>query len=154
VLLRLVDTVGVFTYRPPSRAAVTGTHTDERRRLTVLVVDDDEAIRENLGEALAYHGFEVEAVANGQLALEWLRGRSDRSPVVLLDLMMPVLNGEQFLELMRADPQLARLPVLVMTAGGGCAEVRARFAIEDCFPKPLSLAKLVQAIQACGARAA
>jgi two-component system, chemotaxis family, chemotaxis protein CheY len=116
----------------------------------VLVVDDDDGIRHALVDFLGDEGFRVASVSNGAEALDWLRCHPvGESCVVLLDLMMPVMDGAQFLAKRASDADLAKVPVVVITAGGGCADIRRRFDVQDCIPKPLSFPRLLGAIQAC-----
>ena len=84
-------------------------------RCPVLLVDDDEAIREALTELLVCEGFAVHPAQNGKEALDWLH-RNGGPCVVVLDLMMPVMDGRTFLGIRRADPSLSKIPVLVATA--------------------------------------
>jgi CheY-like chemotaxis protein len=85
-------------------------------RRTVLVVDDDADIRETLTEVLRGAGVEVVTAADGLEALRILR--TGPAPcLVLLDLMMPIMDGYEFLEVQRADPVLAAIPTAVITAG-------------------------------------
>jgi CheY-like chemotaxis protein len=82
---------------------------------TVLVVEDDREIRESLADALADEGYAVVLASNGREGLEMLptiRGRF----AVVLDILMPVMNGREFYEAMRRDPRFARVPVLVSTS--------------------------------------
>ena len=81
----------------------------------ILVVDDDEAIRETLGDCLRDEGYEVYSAANGAQALAVL-ARLEGTCLVLLDLMMPVMSGWEMLEAMRADPRYAATPVVVISA--------------------------------------
>ena len=112
----------------------------------ILVVDDDPDLRGTLSDALRFEGFVVNAVQHGQEALEWLRDRPTARPVILLDLMMPVLDGKAFLEKRLGDPALSELPVIVLTAGGDCAELRIALNIARCLPKTVTLSELVSAI--------
>jgi CheY-like chemotaxis protein len=80
----------------------------------LLVVDDDRDTRELLREALENEGFTVVVAANGFEAMTKLEERPPR--LVLLDLMMPVLDGWQLLERMREHPELQRVPVCVLSA--------------------------------------
>jgi CheY-like chemotaxis protein len=83
---------------------------------TILVVDDDADIRDTLSEVLRHAGMDVVTAADGVEALRLLR--DGLSPcLVLLDLMMPVMDGYEFLEVQRRDPLLARIPTAVVTAG-------------------------------------
>jgi two-component system, chemotaxis family, chemotaxis protein CheY len=81
----------------------------------ILVVDDDADLRETLQLLLDDSGYGVTAVANGQAALDQLRAGA-RPSLILLDLMMPEMNGWQFLERARADSILGSIPVVIMTA--------------------------------------
>ena len=79
--------------------------------IRVLIVDDDRDIREALGEILADDGFAVEAAWNGETALDRLEA-GFRPDVIILDLMMPVMDGLTFRELQRKHPALANIPVV------------------------------------------
>jgi CheY-like chemotaxis protein len=82
----------------------------------ILIVEDDLDIRDALQEILEDEGYEACAAANGAEAFELLN-RVQKPGLVLLDLMMPVMDGYQFLEIFRAKPQFADIPVVVVTAG-------------------------------------
>ena len=82
---------------------------------TVLVVEDDEEVRESLTEALADEGYSVSSAANGAEALALLAA-SGKPCIVLLDLMMPVMDGWEFLQRIEKDPRLQDLKVCVVTA--------------------------------------
>jgi CheY-like chemotaxis protein len=81
---------------------------------TILVVDDDQEIRSMIAEALALDGHRVLTASNGQMALE--QARRHHPDLIVLDLMMPVMSGWEFLEARREDPDLASVPVIVDTA--------------------------------------
>jgi len=82
----------------------------------ILLVEDDLDVREALADTLEDRGFEVITAANGLEALDLLR-RVEAPSLVLLDLMMPVMDGYEFLEAQRRDPILAAIPVAIVTAG-------------------------------------
>jgi CheY-like chemotaxis protein len=84
-------------------------------RSYVLVVDDNEDIRVSVEEILQADGFAVRVASNGLQALEVLRAH-DRAALVLLDMMMPVMDGETFRSRQLADPSIRPVPVIVMTA--------------------------------------
>jgi CheY-like chemotaxis protein len=84
-------------------------------RLTVLHVEDDPDIRDVVCELLEAEGYEVVQAPHGQRALELLQAGL-RPCVVLLDLMMPVMDGATFLARLRAIPSLAALPVVIVSA--------------------------------------
>jgi CheY-like chemotaxis protein len=87
----------------------------ETRAISVLVVDDDREIRELLGELLADEGFVVEASWNGQTALTRLK-EGFRPDVIVLDIMMPAMDGLTFRAHQRQSPEIAGIPVLGLTA--------------------------------------
>jgi two-component system chemotaxis response regulator CheY len=81
---------------------------------TVLVVDDDVDIRESLRDAFEDAGYLVHCAANGREALDALR--LERPCVVVLDLIMPIMSGNELYEAMQADPKLADVPVIMSTS--------------------------------------
>lgn len=85
---------------------------------TVLLVDDDYDIRSVLCEVLEQEGFDVGIATNGREAIDYLEMNAAPS-LILLDLMMPVMNGFEFREIQVANPKWAKIPVIVMSADGG-----------------------------------
>src|SRR4051812_36467952 len=83
--------------------------------MKMLIVDDERNIRDSLEELFVDEGFEVETAGNGVEALERLRA-PEKPFVVLLDLIMPVMSGNETYAKMRADPVLAQVPVIVCTS--------------------------------------
>ena len=102
----------------------------------VLVVEDNESNRELLRRRLTPHGFKVVTATNGREALNQLRAAS--FDIVLLDVMMPEMNGHQVLEAMKADPSLKHIPVIFLTANDSTEEVVAglREGVVDYVTKP------------------
>ncbi|HZZ83700.1 MAG TPA: response regulator [Anaeromyxobacteraceae bacterium] len=82
----------------------------------VLVVEDDVAVRQAVAEVLESEGFVAEQAGDGASALALLQAPEARPDVILLDLMMPVMNGWQFRTAQLQDPDLAEIPVVVMSA--------------------------------------
>ncbi|WP_408096495.1 response regulator [Peredibacter sp. HCB2-198] len=84
---------------------------------TILIVDDDEYIREMLLMAFKMEGYQAVAVANGKEAIDWLR-ISPLPCLILLDLMMPVMNGREFLDAIDKDPMFSdkALTIVMITA--------------------------------------
>jgi len=91
---------------------------------SVLLVDDDEIMRASLRRALEHEGWAVEEANNGCVALDHLQHA--RPDVIMLDLLMPVMDGFEFLAAMRRQPQWNDIPVLVVTAKDLSAEERQR----------------------------
>jgi CheY-like chemotaxis protein len=82
----------------------------------VLVVEDDPTIREVLVEVLGEHGYDAVGAANGREALDALAASPDRPCVILLDLMMPIMDGRSFREEQLQSPDLSTIPVIVISA--------------------------------------
>jgi CheY-like chemotaxis protein len=114
-------------------------------RPRILIVDDDHDIGEALGEILEDRGFAVSAENNGAEALKRLRAAPELPSAILLDLMMPIMDGYQFLDEQRQDPRLASIPVVILTAGYGVD--RARFQGAPVVLKPIKLPQLMSTLQ-------
>jgi CheY-like chemotaxis protein len=117
---------------------------------SILIVDDDEDFRHILVDGLCYEGLPVHSVGNGQEALDWLASHPIQDLTIVLDIMMPVMDGKAFLERRAGNPRLARIPVVILTAGGDCRELRKVYKFDSCLPKTTPLAELLAAIRACG----
>ncbi|HEX2660838.1 MAG TPA: response regulator [Polyangia bacterium] len=115
---------------------------------SILIVDDDEDFRHTLMDGLSYEGLEVHAVGNGQEALDWLALHAGQVSTIVLDIMMPVMDGRAFLERRASDARLASIPVVVLTAGGDCRELRKTYQFDSCLPKTTALTELMAAIRA------
>lgn len=113
--------------------------------LTVLLVDDDFDLRDALVPILEYEGHRVVSAANGQEALDRLQSMAPPS-VILLDLMMPVMNGEEFRAEQLRDPRLASIPVVVLSAHA-YAEQRAAQIGARCLKKPFDVDVLLDEVR-------
>lgn len=127
-------------------------YTDASSLRAVLVVEDDLAIRQSLGEGLEEEGFDVWTAANGAEALALLRG-GVRPSAILLDLMMPVMDGWLFRQQQLDDPILRDIPVVVMSASGFSADtIRTQLGNVEVTPKPVRFFELLDVLRrACGA---
>jgi len=113
----------------------------------VLVVEDDADFREALVSALEHAGYEVIATVNGAAALQLLQWQIVPS-VVILDLMMPVMDGRTFREHQLADPALASIPVIVLSAEAKAAELGTSPGVHAVLRKPVDLEALLHALDA------
>ena len=115
-----------------------------KRRPLILVVDDQEINRDAL-EVILEEDYDLLYAENGQEAMELTRTHADSLSLVLLDLMMPVMNGYEVLEAVRADEQLKKIPVIVLTADKD-AELRAlQMGAADFITKPFDVPEVIQA---------
>ena len=117
-----------------ARPVVTGDGT------RVLVVEDDDDIRSLLAELLEEEGYEVVSAADGRQGLD--RAHERPPDLILLDLMMPVMNGWEFREEQRRDPVLAGVPVVVVSAAA-----RASIDASQVLTKPFSVDDLLEAVE-------
>jgi CheY-like chemotaxis protein len=113
------------------------------RELLVMVVDDDDDIRETLAGLLEDEGYGVAAICDGRQALDALEGGL-LPRVILLDLMMPVMDGAEFRRAQLADPALAGIPVILKTAAG--LEPIRRGDYSEVLRKPLKIDRVLQVV--------
>jgi len=118
---------------------------------TVLIVDDDQAILDGIGEFLREEGFRVAAASNGAEALARLR-TGLRADVIVLDVLMPVMDGWDFRAEQSADAALRDMPVVVISASGFARDTIGRqLKAQDVFSKPLDLDRFLETLKAlCG----
>jgi CheY-like chemotaxis protein len=110
----------------------------------VLVIDDDEAIRESLCDILIDEGYGAVGASNGREALSLLE-RNRRPCVILLDLMMPVMDGATFRSAQLRDPTLSDIPVAIITAAGNQAAASVR--AEAVILKPLRVEGVLDVVE-------
>lgn len=109
----------------------------------VLVVDDEPMVRETLNQVLSNEGYVVDLAVDGETALE--RVHATRPDAILLDLMMPGMNGRQFLQALRDEPAYASVPVMIMTAVHGL-EISATLGASEVVEKPFNLEELLNKV--------
>jgi CheY-like chemotaxis protein len=112
----------------------------------ILVVDDDRDIRDTLIETLEDHGYRAAGAANGVEALAVLRTSEERPCLILLDLMMPVMDGQGFREEQLKNPTWAGIPVVVISAYSD-VEAKARTLSAEYMRKPLAIRPLIEAVR-------
>ena len=113
----------------------------------ILLVDDDDDLRESIAEGLEEAGFIVVRASDGADALGHLR-TSNLPSLVLLDLMMPGMNGWQLCEVMHADPFLAEIPIVALTATASMDPESLHLAdVADWIAKPFDLGQVLEVIR-------
>jgi CheY-like chemotaxis protein len=111
----------------------------------ILLVEDDFSIRETITELLEDEGFRVTCAANGAEALERLEV-GEEPGLILLDLMMPVMDGSEFRRAQRTDPRLSRIPVVVLSAGHGADRRAASLDVDAFLAKPFEVQSLLETV--------
>lgn len=112
----------------------------------ILLVEDDDDYREGLADILRSEGYSVRCAANGLEALEYLKKSESRPSLILLDLMMPVMNGWDFRERMLAEASLVDIPVIILSAAPGATDAAALHPA-GALQKPVELAALLKLVE-------
>jgi CheY-like chemotaxis protein len=112
----------------------------------ILIVEDDPGLREALAEVLADEGYDLLSARDGLEAVNLLK-KGKRPDVILLDLSMPVVNGWEFRMFQKRDPELAQIPVILITAGGYTREEVAWLEPSALLLKPIDLPFLLSSIR-------
>lgn len=115
----------------------------------ILTVDDDEDIRFAVSSMLELEGFESVWAKNGQVALEYLKRVPDSElpDLVLLDFMMPIMNGQDFFKAISNDSRLKKIPVVMMTANGNLVNVMDRVEAGGFMSKPMDYETVVKMVK-------
>jgi CheY-like chemotaxis protein len=112
----------------------------------ILVIDDDASSLNALRELLELDGHQVVCAENGRDALRRLREEDDVG-LILLDLMMPVMNGWEFRRKQLEDSSVASIPVVAVTAGEDATGKAKRIGVEHCLQKPLSPEEVLDVVR-------
>ncbi len=115
--------------------------------IRVLIAEDEPHIIESLSFVLGREGFDVSAVLDGESVIEHLR--SERPNVVILDVMLPQLNGFEVLKRIKSDPSLAAIPVIILTAKGQAQDRRMaeEIGVDGFMTKPFSNRDIVDEVR-------
>ena len=117
----------------------------KRHAHRILIVDDNGSTRDSLIMLLREEHYDVDGVENGREALQVLREGYDAC-LIVLDLMMPVMDGWAFRVEQRQDPRIANIPVIILTASLNPAQEAARLGAVAGLQKPLGVLKLVDMV--------
>ena len=110
---------------------------------SILVVDDDSDIRDTLTDILGEEGYRVAGVRNGREALAYLSART-RPSLILLDMMMPEMDGWRFRQEQQRNPAIAGIPVVILSAHGSVREAALALGAADYLRKPLRVDNLLE----------
>jgi two-component system chemotaxis response regulator CheY len=130
---------------PRQHAIQSGSRAAAARR-TVLVVEDDPDTLDVIATVIEEAGYDVMRAGNGREALQQLHASQGRCDLILLDLLMPVMNGWDFRRRQRETPAFARIPVFLMSAGAHLAVVRDELQASGCVPKPVDAAEILDIV--------
>ena len=109
----------------------------------ILVVEDNDDVREMMAVTLELEGHDVSTAVNGRDALQKLRN-GDKPCLILLDLMMPVMNGWEFRRALENEPSLKEVPVVIVSAATN--ELIQQTAAAAYLPKPLNMEELLDVV--------
>lgn len=113
----------------------------------ILVVEDDADIRETIAEVLQDDAYQPVVAADGAAALAQLRKAEPKPCVILLDVMMPILDGKGFRAFQQQDPELREIPVVVLSAHADAAAAAAEMKAEGFIRKPVDLGQLLETVE-------
>ena len=111
----------------------------------VLLIEDDRDIREDLAALLESEGYKVTQASNGQDALERLKGRAAPC-IILLDLMMPVMNGWEFLRKYKCESPVTQVPVVIMSAARDASDVAGKLGAQAFLSKPFEIETILAVV--------
>jgi CheY-like chemotaxis protein len=121
--------------------------TDAGCARTVLIVEDDVDTRSALAEVLEDGNYRLLTAENGKIALDELRAAPQPPCVILLDVMMPVMDGREFRVEQEKDPALSNIPVVVLSAHADAVTSAAQMRAAGFLKKPVDLHELLRTVE-------
>jgi two-component system chemotaxis response regulator CheY len=115
--------------------------------MTILVIEDDSAIHEMLVHTLEEEGFATVSASDGLEALSYLETAPGLLCLILLDLMMPRMNGWQFRQIQQDHPTIGSIPVVLLSARPDVRACQAEIAVDSYLPKPLNFDLLMNIVR-------
>jgi CheY-like chemotaxis protein len=114
--------------------------------MCILIVDDEADIRWLISELLIDEGYTVAQAADGREALAYLQDATPLPCVIILDLMMPIMNGWDFLQVQQHNPRVASIPIVVVSAA--CTAINATaLGVQEALDKLFDMDRLLATIQ-------
>jgi CheY-like chemotaxis protein len=113
---------------------------------SILIVEDDADIQESVADILSLEGYQIFRANHGADALQQLKA-GIKVQLILLDLMMPVMDGFQFRERVLKDDGLSTIPILIMSADGHVKEKLARIGAKAYLQKPVDMDDLIRSVK-------
>ncbi|HET6725169.1 MAG TPA: response regulator [Gammaproteobacteria bacterium] len=113
---------------------------------TVLIVEDDHDVRESLVMLLEMEGYATVVADHGQEALDYLESEPQQPCLILLDLMMPVMDGFEFRARQKSNPSLSDIPVVIMSAAGNIHEKLPGLEAKLYIKKPMDFSEVADAV--------
>jgi CheY-like chemotaxis protein len=114
--------------------------------MSILIIEDDDGVRETIASILREEGYVVETASNGATALR-LVAELPLPTLILLDLMMPVMDGIDFRTRQLADPALRAIPTVIISARPDVARRAAELNVDAFLQKPMSFEELLHVVQ-------
>lgn len=123
----------------------------EAQSKSILIVEDDVDVRETLAEVLTEEGYNIVAFAGGRAALEHLRTSQARPGLILLDLMMPNMDGWEFRAEQQRNVNLTKVPTVILSADGNVDKNMSSLQADGYLRKPIHIRTLLQLVESfCG----
>ncbi len=115
-----------------------------RTSCNILIVEDDPEIRESLAELLRLEGYEITTASNGVEALEVLEKSGVKPQLIILDILMPEMNGIEFLERRQTEPNFRSIPTMVLSCNKVQEKTAQRLGITSFLQKPVGADNLLR----------
>ncbi len=114
---------------------------------SILIVEDDEAIRSTMSDLLEMEGYTIYTSENGQEALNFLSAPPSMPDLILLDLMMPILDGFGFCEAKEKSAEIAQIPVIIMSADGNIRQKQTKTHALGYLKKPVDIDEVLKSVR-------
>ena len=119
---------------------------ESTKQKTILLIEDANELLQLLKSILEMKGFRILSANNGEDALELLRNNPELPDLILLDMMMPIMSGQQFMEKKNQDLRIAAIPVVLLTAHKDALEAKSKLGARDFIKKPVELDEVFEVI--------